>query len=138
MRALSMFDLLFRAVLCRRGLAALLAVLCVLGCGLPLGAPGVARAQQGGESGDDGDLTPGRPAAWDVVADSVAAPLSPAGARVAAGATDCLGFPTRRIRYTSDGVLHLEGCGQIFTLSDIPAAGIGTDKLELVDRANKI
>ena len=35
-------------------------------------------------------------------------------------------------------MIHLEGCGQIFTLSDIQAAGIGPDKLELVDAANKI
>src|SRR5262249_48664735 len=60
------------------------------------------------------------------------------GGGVASAATDCLGWPTRRIRYTSDGVIHLEGCGQTFVLSDIPAAGIGADKLEQVDPANKI
>src|SRR5215217_5452544 len=101
-----MCDLLFRGVLCRRGLAALLALLCVLACSLPVGAPGVVRAEQGVVSRDDGDHTPGRPAAWDGVADSAAVPPNQAGARVAAAATDCFGFPTRRIRYTSDGVIH--------------------------------
>src|SRR5215204_5902957 len=127
-----MSELLSRNVMCRRGLSAVLALLCVLPWALPVGAPRVARAEHGVQSGDDGEHTPGRPAAWDVVADSAAVPPNQAGARVAAAATDCFGFPTRRIRYTSDGVIHLEGCGQIFTLSDIPAAGIGADKLELV------
>src|SRR5258706_12928252 len=108
-----MVDMLFQGVLGRRGLAALLTLLCVLACGLTASAPGVARAEQGVEIGDDGDHTPGQPAAWDL-ADSAAVPPHQAGARVSA-AVDCLGLPTRRIRYTSDGVIHLEGCGQIFT-----------------------
>jgi parallel beta-helix repeat protein len=49
-----------------------------------------------------------------------------------------LGAPARTVRYTSDGVIHLEGCGQSFRLPDIAAAGIGADKLELVDPANKV
>ncbi|HJZ46368.1 MAG TPA: right-handed parallel beta-helix repeat-containing protein [Roseiflexaceae bacterium] len=87
---------------------------------------------------DDGDHTPGRAAAWDVVDDGANAQPAPTAAGLATAATDCLGWPTRRIRYTSDGVIHLEGCGQTFVLSDIPAAGIGADKLEQVDPANKI
>jgi parallel beta-helix repeat protein len=133
-----MVDLLFRGVLCRRGLSAVLALLCVLAWSLSVGTPKVALAEPGVESGDDGEHTPGRPAAWDVVADQAAVPSNQASARIAAAATDCFGFPTRRIRYTSDGVIHLEGCGQAFTLSDIQAAGIGADKLELVDPINKI
>ena len=35
-------------------------------------------------------------------------------------------------------MIHLEGCGQSFRLSDLPAAGIGVDKLELADPANQI
>jgi parallel beta-helix repeat protein len=127
----------FLTVVRRSGRAALLILLCVLAASRPASAPGVALAEQGVQPGDDGDHTPGRPASWDVVADSATVPPSLASARVAA-ATDCLGLSTRHIGYTSDGVIHLEGCGQIFTLSDIPAAGIGADKLELVDPANKI
>jgi parallel beta-helix repeat protein len=134
-----MFELLvLRRAVQRHILPKLLILLGVLALGIPSGAalptyaqPSVARAPA-----SEGDHTPGQPAAWDVVGDSVIAP-NLAGARVAV-ATDCLGLPARRIRYTSDGVLHLEGCGQIFTLSDIPAAGFGADKLELVDPANKI
>jgi len=116
----------------RRDLAALLALLCALAPGLPSSAARMMRAENSvlaRTQDDDGDHTPGRAAAWDVV--------DGAAARAAA-ATDCLGWPTRRIRYTSDDVIHLEGCGQTFTLGDIPAAGIGADKLELADPANKI
>jgi parallel beta-helix repeat protein len=43
------------------------------------------------------------------------------------------------VRYTSDGVIHLEGCGQTFTLSQVAADGdAGPDRLQLVDSANKI
>jgi len=82
-----MLDLIFCGVLCRRGLVAILMLLYVLACGLPASAPGVARAEQGVEPGDDGDHMPGRPAAWDVVVDSATVPTSMAGASVAA-ATD--------------------------------------------------
>src|SRR5262245_18917533 len=71
--------------------------------------------------GDDGDIPPGQPAAWDIVADEPSTPAA-APARVAASPTDCLGAPSRQIRYTSDGVIHLEGCGQSFTLSQVAAA----------------
>jgi len=87
---------------------------------------------------------PGKPARWDTIEDqSAPAPLRPgaqsaAAAQVVAAATTCLGAPAWAIRYTSDGVIHLEGCGQSFRLSDIAASGIGPDKLELVDAANKI
>ena len=131
-----MFDLLMRHVLQRRGLAVLLALAGTLALGLPADAVVPAYAQ--GSDPGDGDHMPGRPAAWDVLDDTANAPPALATAQIAAAATDCLGLPTRRVRYTSDGVLHLEGCGQIFRLSDIQAAGIGPDKLELVDAANKI
>jgi parallel beta-helix repeat protein len=123
----------------RRGRPRLLLLLVVLVLGM---LPGAARSLHA--QGDvvplatsEDDPPPGRPAAWDVGADSASLPLTPASARMAAAA-DCLGLPTRRIRYTSDEVIHLEGCGQVFTLSDVSAAGIGADKLELVDPANKI
>jgi parallel beta-helix repeat protein len=86
----------------------------------------------------DGDIPPGKPAAWDVV-ESHAPGLTAAPARVAASPIDCLGAPARQIRYTSDGVIHLEGCGQTFTLSQVAAApAVGPTRLELVDPANKI
>src|SRR4051794_39693254 len=111
-----MSNLLFRVVARRYGRAALLMLVCVLAYGLPVSTPSIARAEQDAETGGDGEHTPGQPAAWDVVADAAAAPLAPAGARVQAAATDCLGSPVRRVRYTSDNVIHLEGCGQVFTL----------------------
>jgi mannuronan 5-epimerase len=92
----------------------------------------------------DGDIPPGTPAAWDVVEsqdlDAVTAPghaHMPAGA--AASPNACLGAPARQIRYTSDGVIHLEGCGQTFTLSQVAVSpAVGAARLELVDPANKI
>jgi parallel beta-helix repeat protein len=85
----------------------------------------------------DGEVAPGAPAAWDVVADMQLAGGGPA--RAAAGPTDCRGAAERQIRYTSDGVIHLEGCGQAFTLSQVAAAqAVGPTRLELVDPANKI
>jgi parallel beta-helix repeat protein len=93
------------------------------------------------QAGGDDEPRPGPPAAWDVV-DAAApvpsvAPQAPDAATAAAG--DCLGSATRRIRYTSDGVIHLEGCGQIFRLSDVAATpGMSPDRIQLVDPANKI
>src|SRR5215207_3345443 len=104
-----MSELLSHSVLCRQGRAVMFVLLCMLVGGWPASAPSVARADQGLERSNEGDHMPGRPAAWDVVADAAIAPPNQAGARIAAAATDCLGFPTRRIRYTSDGVIHLEG-----------------------------
>jgi parallel beta-helix repeat protein len=107
----------------------------------------LARIAQAGtsESGaavpqsDSEDVAAGPPAAWDVVdSPQDQAPDVASASAGAVAATDCLGLPTRRIRYTSDGVIHLEGCGQTFRLSDVRAAGIGADKLDLVDPANKI
>ena len=129
-----MFELLLRRGVRWRSLPSLLLLLGVLLLGIPSGAARPTYAQAAASAGEH---PPGRPAAWDVVADSITLPPRQASARGVA-ATDCLGLPTRRIRVTSDGVLHLEGCGQIFTLSDLPAAGIGADMLELVDPANKI
>jgi len=131
-----MFGLPRLPVLLRGGL---LALLFTLAPGLPSGAVRPAHAEHSAalDRLDDADHTPGRAAAWDVVDDTADFQPTPSAARLTAAA-DCLGWPTRRIRYTSDGVLHLEGCGQTFMLSDIPAAGIGADKLELVDPSNKI
>jgi parallel beta-helix repeat protein len=84
----------------------------------------------------DGEIAEGTRAAWDTVSvdDTQAKP----GPRVLAAAADCLGSPERRVRYTSDGVIHLEGCGQVFTLSEVAAApSVGPSRLELVDAANK-
>lgn len=133
-----MFELLWRGVQWH-SLPRLLMLLGVLALGTLSGAarPIYAQHSVAQPTASEGEHTPGHPAAWDVVADSAAVPPRPAGVRAAA-ATDCLGLATRRIRTTSDGVLHLEGCGQIFTLSDISAAGIGADTLELVDPINKI
>src|SRR5581483_6631505 len=116
---------------------ALLALLCAAAVGLgPIARP--ALAQDSGE-----DSPPGRPAGWDAGADAPSPDAAIPNARrdsaaQSAGASACLGAPARTVRYTSDGVIHLEGCGQSFRLSDIPAAGIGADKLELVDPANKV
>ncbi|MBC8161792.1 MAG: right-handed parallel beta-helix repeat-containing protein, partial [Roseiflexaceae bacterium] len=79
-------------------------------------------------------------AAWDrdeqVALDTGAARPRAVGSYAA---SDCLGLPTRRIRYTSDGVIHLEGCGQVFTLGQVAAApAVGPDKLELVDPVGKV
>jgi parallel beta-helix repeat protein len=127
-----------------RGLVASLVLICMLVMSLPLAAASAARyeqPQQGGAENDD--IPPGRPASWDVV-DDPHAPLPSDGPgswpeRAAAAPTDCLGVPTRQIRYTSDGVIHLEGCGQLFTLTQVAAdAHVGPSKLELVDAPNKI
>jgi parallel beta-helix repeat protein len=128
-----------RSILSRRVALALLALMFTLAHGLPLATARLAHAApvQAPEPPSDADHTPGRAAAWDVVDDSASAAPNTSSVHVAA-ASDCLGWPSRRIRYTTDGVLHLEGCGQTFTLSDIAAAGVGTDKLELVDPANKL
>jgi poly(beta-D-mannuronate) C5 epimerase len=122
----------------------LLVLLSIAAVAAPLAAarPAHAESPPAPHRDADGDPTPGRQAAWDVFdADSPA----PDGARApeqravaTPAATDCLGLATRRVRYTSDGVIHLEGCGQSFRLGDIVAAGIGADKLELIDPANKI
>ncbi len=101
-------------VMYRRDLAALLALLCALAPGLPSSAARMMRAENSvlaRTQDDDGDHTPGRAAAWDVV--------DGAAARAAA-ATDCLGWPTRRIRYTSDDVIHLEGCGSWDPVTNAP------------------
>src|SRR5262245_31016004 len=135
-----MFEVLLESILFRRGLPVVLVLLSALAVGLSPSSPGPAYAENDMQprKQDDGDHTPGRAAAWDVVDDGANAQPAPTAAGLATAATDCLGWPTRRIRYTSDGVIHLEGCGQTFVLSDIPAAGIGADKLEQVDPANKI
>ena len=60
-------------------------------------------------------------------------------ARPAAAAGTCLGSAIRQITYTSDGVIHLKGCDQVFTLTDVASASVvGPGKLELVDPINKI
>lgn len=91
---------------------------------------------------EDGEIAPGRAAAWDRVdgapAGSDTRQGTPDGEQRVAAAGDCLGWPTRRVRYTSDGVIHLEGCGQTFTLSHVAEALGDTSKLELVDAARKI
>jgi parallel beta-helix repeat protein len=92
----------------------------------------------------DGDIPPGKPAAWDVVESQAPGAVAPPGDRhmpagVAASPNDCLGAPARQIRYTSDGVIHLEGCGQVFTLSQVAASpAVGPTRLEQVDPATKI
>src|SRR5262249_28659623 len=84
---------------------------------------------------DDTDLEPGQRANWDVFEQAQSTRIDRS---IAAAPTDCLGWPTRRIRYTSDGVIHLEGCGQTFKLSDVAAApAIDASKLELVDPGSK-
>jgi poly(beta-D-mannuronate) C5 epimerase len=84
------------------------------------------------------DIPPGQPAAWDVVEEQpVGDAHMPSGA--AASPADCRGAAMRKIRYTSDGVIHLEGCGQSFTLSQVAASpAVGPTRLEQVDSANKI
>jgi parallel beta-helix repeat protein len=92
----------------------------------------------------DGDIPPGKPAAWDIVeSQAPGGPAAPGDGRMPAGTVAspnaCLGAPTRQIRYTSDGVIHLEGCGQAFTLSQVAASpAVGPARLELVDPASKI
>ncbi|HEX5690976.1 MAG TPA: right-handed parallel beta-helix repeat-containing protein [Roseiflexaceae bacterium] len=96
-----------------------------------------APATQGAH--DEGEIAPGAPAAWDTVDDSPAQTPSGMQPSAAAAPSDCLGATARNIRYTSDGVIHLEGCGQTFTLSQIAAdPDAGPDRLQLVDAANKI
>jgi mannuronan 5-epimerase len=98
-----------------------------------------ARAATPASQGGDGEIIPGPHAAWDVDAGQAPAERPLAAPGVASAPTDCLGSPTRKIRYTSAGILYLEGCGQVFTLSDIRAApGISTSHLELVDAPNKV
>ena len=87
----------------------------------------------------DDENVPGPPAAWDIEAESLPTPGAPDAINAEAAPTDCLGSPTRQLRYTSDGVIHLAGCGQTFTLTDVAAAPVvGAGRLELVDPANKI
>jgi mannuronan 5-epimerase len=84
---------------------------------------------------DEMSLGPERRAAWDAYEQVQSARIDRS---IAAAPTDCLGWPTRRIRYTSDGVIHLEGCGQTFTLSDVAAVpAVDASKLELVDPDSK-
>ncbi|HET9221674.1 MAG TPA: right-handed parallel beta-helix repeat-containing protein, partial [Roseiflexaceae bacterium] len=124
-------------ILLRGALLAPLALIFTLAPGLSSATarPAQAAPSAAPDSPAEPDHTPGRAAAWDVVGDTPSADPATAEAHIAA---DCLGWPARRVRYTSDGVLHLEGCGQIFTLSDMLAAGVGADKLELVDPAGKV
>src|SRR5262245_20047477 len=82
---------------------------------------GMARAPVEQQASDD-EVVPGPPAAWDVEGDSAPTPGAPSAIGAEAAPTDCLGSPTRQIRYTSDGVIHLAGCGQSFTLSEVAAA----------------
>ena len=81
-------------------------------------------------------------------------PSAPAITEVAAQQSGaCLGwtsggatYTTRRMQYTSDGILHLVGCNETFTLSQILTALQGNtivgsepaDALQLVDPAQKI
>lgn len=79
------------------------------------------RAQTTPPVPDNGDVDlslGGTRAPWDVVADPETPPV---GQWSAAAASDCLEDPavTRRVRYTTDGVIHAEGCGQVFTMADI-------------------
>jgi len=90
------------------------------------------------EPGSEGTLfedeNPGTPASWDYDADDEVYQRAPSAAP-----GDCLGNPNRNVRYTSDGVIHVEGCGQTFTLTDVAASSrVTTDMLELVDEENKI
>ncbi len=103
---------------------------------LPLLENGVQPATTDNETDEEDNLPPGPAASWDV--DTT--PNAPADGRATIqSATDCMGAATRTIRYTSDGVIHLAGCGQTFTLTDVAAAKVvDASKLELVDPANKI
>jgi len=57
----------------------------------------------------------------------------------AAAPGDCLGSPIRDITFTSDSVIHLKGCNETFTLSEVAAApAVGPSRLELVDAVNKV
>ena len=91
------------------------------------------------EPGSEGTLfedeNPGTPASWDFDLDDDI----PAHRVQSAAPSDCLGNPNRNVRYTSDGVIHVEGCGESFTLTDVAASRrVTTDMLELVDAENKI
>lgn len=123
----------------RHGLPALLGLLAALAIGLAPAPALAAPAPAPGWDTEEGD-PPGRPADWDIVSEADSPP--PGAAQSLDGAqlqpSDCLGSPARRVRYTGDGVIHLEGCGQTFRLSDVAAAGVGADKLQLVDPAAKI
>jgi hypothetical protein len=83
---------------------------------------------------------------------AVAVPIRPATRTAAQAAPGCIGwtsggvtYTTRRMQYTSDGILHLVGCGEVFTLTDIRNALsantiFGTepaDAVQLVDATNK-
>src|SRR5690349_6781578 len=124
----------------RRGLVAALGLICMLMIGLsPATAAPAVQHMQPPQGGGDGDVPPGRPASWDVVDDPRAAPAASRPQSAATAPTDCLGAPARQIRYTSDGVIHLEGCGQLFTLTQVAAdSHVGPSRLQLVDAANKI
>lgn len=131
----------------RRVVLALFSLACfmiiVLPSGSALFAPVQASAAYIAEDIDeDGEIAPGQPAGWDRVDGSAAGidthPSTPNDEQRIAAATDCLGWSTRRIRYTSDGVIHLEGCGQIFTLTQVAEALRDPSKLELVDPENRI
>lgn len=132
------------ALVALRLLAAVVAVLLATGA-VPAGATwqGDPTAPPR-DAGDDGQVVPGRSAAWDVVepvglASGGGGVEDGSGATTASAPTDCLGWPARRVRYTSDGVIHLEGCGQTFTLTEVAASSaVGPMRLELVDPANKI
>lgn len=88
------------------------------------------------EPDDEAEVVPGPPANWDVDDDQ---PAEQTQSATAGSPTDCLGATTRTVRYTSDGVIHVAGCGQTFTLSDVDAAPVVDDsKLHLIDAANKI
>lgn len=131
-----MLHQLFKRTVRRYSALALVCLVCAAGM-LVAGFP--ARAATPTLQGGDGEVIPGPRAAWDV--DDGQAPVERplAAPGVASAPTDCLGSPTRKIRYTSAGILYLEGCGQVFTLSDVAAApGINATHLELVDAANKI
>ncbi len=66
----------------------------------------------------------GRRAPWDI--EPATPPVDPGRVSAAASATDCLGYKgggaNRFVEYTSDGVIHVAGCGQTWTLSEVYAA----------------
>ncbi len=131
----------------RHGLLTLLSLTWIIIVVLPSGSASSTLAQASAAPvstsiDEDGAIPAGRPAAWDQV-DGAAAGTdtqigAPNGEQRAAAATDCLGWPSRRVRYTSDGVLHLEGCGQTFTLTQVAEMIGDPGKLELVDAGRKI
>ena len=81
----------------------------------------------------------GEKAAWDTEEEPESSKVS-AERLAAAAPTDCLGSPTAFINYAqSSETIYLEGCGAVYTLSDIAADPmISTDELELVDAVNKV